>query len=84
MVVVMVGMMVGMVEMMMILMIVTNVLVQFSLVTQLCLTLCFPMDCNMPGFPFHHQLLELTQIHVHQVSDARQPSHPLSSPSVPP
>ena len=39
------------------------------------------MDCSMPGFPVHHQLLELTQIHVHRVSDAIQPSHPLSSPS---
>ena len=38
------------------------------------------MDCSMPGFPVHHQLLELAQIHVHQVSDAIQPSHPLSSP----
>ena len=41
------------------------------------------MDCSMPGFPVHHQLLELTQTHVHQVSDAIQPSHPLSSPSPP-
>ena len=40
-------------------------------------------DCSVPGFPVHHQLLELTQIHVHQVSDAIQPSHPLSSPSPP-
>ena len=39
------------------------------------------MDCNTPGFPVHHQLLELTQTHVHWVSDAIQPSHPLSSPS---
>ena len=39
------------------------------------------MDCSMPGFPVHHQLLELTRTHVHQVSDAIQPSHPLSSPS---
>ena len=39
------------------------------------------MDCSMPVFPVHHQLLELTQIHVHWVSDAIQPSHPLSSPS---
>ena len=39
------------------------------------------MDCNTPGFPVHHQLPELTQTHVHQVGDAVQPSHPLSSPS---
>ena len=39
------------------------------------------MDCSMPGFPVHHQLQELAQIHVHQVSDAIQPSHPLLSPS---
>ena len=42
-----------------------------------------PMDCSMPGFPVHHQLLELVQTHVHHVSDAIQPSHPLSSPSPP-
>ena len=41
------------------------------------------MDCSTPGFPVHHQLLELIQTHVHQVSDAIQPSHPLSSPSPP-
>ena len=45
--------------------------------------LCDPMDCRMPGFPVHHQLLELAQTHVHWVSDAIQPSHPLSSPSPP-
>ena len=45
--------------------------------------LCHPMDCSMPGFPVHHQLPELTQIHVHRVGDAIQPSHPLSSPSPP-
>ena len=55
--------------------------VQFSSVAQLCLTLCNPMDCSTPGLPVHHQLLELTQTHVHRVSDAIQPSHPLSSPS---
>ena len=54
---------------------------QFSSVTQSFLTLCDPMDCSMPGFPVHHQLLELTQIHVHQVSDAIQASHLLSFPS---
>ena len=44
--------------------------VQFSSVTQLCPTLCNPMDCSTPGFPVHHQLLELAQTHVHQVRDA--------------
>ena len=48
-----------------------------------CLTLCNPIDCSTPGFPVHHQLLELTQTHVHQDSDAIKPSHPLSSPSPP-
>ena len=56
---------------------------QFSSVAQSCLTLCNPMDCSLPGFPVHHQLPELTQTHVHWVSDAIQPSHPLSSPSPP-
>ena len=55
--------------------------VQFSF--QSCSTLCDPMNCNMPGFPVYHQLPELVQIHVHQVSDAIQPSHPLLSPSPP-
>ena len=55
--------------------------VQSSSVTQLCLTLCYPMDCSMPILPVHHQFLEFTQTHVHWVSDAMQPSHPLSSPS---
>ena len=54
-----------------------------SSVTQSCLTLCNPMDCSTPGFPLHHQLPELTQTHVHRVSDALQPSHPLSSSSPP-
>ena len=57
--------------------------VQFSSVTQLRLTLCDPMGCSIPGFPVHHQLLELTQTHVYPVSDAIQPSHLLSSPSPP-
>ena len=57
--------------------------VQFSSGTQSCLTLCKPMDRSMPGLPDHHQLLEFTQTHVHWVSDAIQPSHPLSSPSPP-
>ena len=56
---------------------------QVSSVTQLCLTLCDPMDCSMPGLSVHHQCPELTQTHVHWVSDAFQPSHPLSSPSPP-
>ena len=54
---------------------------QFSSIDQLCLTLCNPMYYSMPGLPVHHQLPELTQTHVHWVSDAIQPSHPLSSPS---
>ena len=58
-------------------------IVQFSSVTQLCLTLCDPMDCSMPGLPVHHQLPEFTQTHVHWVSDAIQPSHPPLSPSPP-
>ena len=53
----------------------------FSSVTQSCPTLCDPMDCSTPGFPVPHQLLELTQTHIHQVSDAIQPSHPLPFPS---
>ena len=52
-------------------------------VTQSCLTLCYPMDCSKPGFPVHHQPLELPQAHVCQASDVIQPSHPLSSPSLP-
>ena len=54
-----------------------NKTVHFSSVTQSCLTICNPMDCSMPGLPVHHQLLELTQIHVHRVGDAIQPSHPV-------
>ena len=56
---------------------------QLSSVTQSCPTLCDPMDCSTPGLPVHHQLLESTQTHVHEVGDAIQPSHPLSSPSPP-
>jgi len=56
--------------------------VQFSSITQSCPTLCDPMNCNTPGLPVHHQLPELTQTHVHWVSDSIQPSHPLSSPSI--
>ena len=55
--------------------------VQFSSVAQLCPTLCNPMNRSTPGLPVHHQLPEFTQTHVHWVSDAIQPSHPLSSPS---
>ena len=57
--------------------------VQFSSVSQSCQTLCDPTDCSMPGFPVHHQFPELTQTRVHRVSDAIQPSHPLSFPSPP-
>ena len=55
--------------------------VQFSSVAQLCPILCDPMNRSTPGLPAHHQLPEFTQTHVHRVSDAIQPSHPLSSPS---
>ena len=55
--------------------------VQFSSVTQTCPTLCDPMNHSTPGLPIHHQLPEFTETHVHRVSDAIQPSHPLSSPS---
>ena len=57
--------------------------VQSSSVTQSCPTLCDSMDCSMPGFPVHHQVPELTQTHVHQVSDAIQPFHLPSSPFPP-
>ena len=49
----------------------------------MCPTLCDPMNCSTPGLPVHHQLPEFTQTHVHRVSDAIQPSHPLSSPFPP-
>ena len=52
---------------------------QFSSVAQWCLTHCNPMNCSMPGLPVYHQLPEFAQTHVHWVSDAIQPSHPLSS-----
>ena len=55
--------------------------VQVNSVAQACLTLCDPVDSSTPGFPIHHQLLELTQTHVHQVGDAIQPSYPLLFPS---
>ena len=55
----------------------------FSSVAQSCPALCDYMNCSMPGFHVHHQLLELAQTYVHWVSDAIQPSHPLSSLSLP-
>ena len=62
----------------------TNIItVEFNSASQSCPTLCNPMDCSMSGFPVHHQLLELAQIHAHQVHAVIQPSHPLSSPSPP-
>ena len=56
---------------------------QFSSVTQSCPTLHDPMNHSMPGLPVHHQLPEFTQIYVHRVGEAIQPSHPLSSPFPP-
>ena len=63
--------------------ILTQISWKLCLVAQLCPTLCDPMDCSTPGFPIHHQLLEFTQTHVHCISYAIQPSHPLSSLSPP-
>ena len=60
-----------------------NSSVQFSSVAQMCLTLCDPINRSTPGLTVHHQFLEFTQTHIHWVSDAIQPSHPLSSPSPP-
>ena len=57
--------------------------VQFCSVTQSCPTLCDPMDFSRPGFPVHHQFLEIAQTHVHWDSDAIRPSHPVSPPSPP-
>ena len=54
-----------------------------SSVAQSCPILCDPMNRSTPGLPVHHQLPEFTQTHIHRVSDAIQPSHPLSSPSPP-
>ena len=59
------------------------ILKKFSSVTQSCLTLYNPMNHSTPGLPVYHQLPESTQTHVHRISDAIQPSHPLSSPSPP-
>ena len=56
---------------------------QFSSVPQSCPTLCDPINRSTPGLPVHHQLPEFTETHVHQVSDAIQPSRPLSFPSPP-
>ena len=60
-----------------------KIMIQFSSVTQSCLTLCNPMNRSTSGLPVHHQLPEFIQTHVYWVSDAIQPSHPLSSPSPP-
>ena len=57
--------------------------ISFSSVAQSCLTLCDPINRTTPGLPVRHHLPEFTQTHVHPVSDAIQPSHPLSSPSPP-
>ena len=56
---------------------------RFSSVAQSCPTLCDPVNRSTPGVPVHHQLPEFTQIHIHWVGDAIQPSHPLSSPPAP-
>ena len=56
--------------------------IQFSSVTRSCPTLCDPMNRSMPGLPVHHQLTEFTQTHIHQVSDAIQPSAP-ANPKLP-
>ena len=57
--------------------------VRFNSVAQSYPALCNPAGCSTPGLPVHHQLPELAQTHVHRVSDAIQPPHPLSSPSLP-
>ena len=62
---------------------VLSLIVQFSSVAQSCPTLFDPMNRSTSGLPVHHQLPEFTQTHAHRVSDAIQPSHPLSSPSPP-
>ena len=54
---------------------------QIRSLAQSCPTLCHPISCSTPGLPVHHHLPEFTQTYVHRVSDAIQPSHPLSSPS---
>ena len=60
-----------------------SLVLQFSSVVQLCLNLCDPMNHSTPVLPVHHRLPEFTQTHVHRVGDAIQPSHSLSSPSLP-
>ena len=60
-----------------------GIALQFSSVTQSCLTICDLMNRSTPGLPVHHHLLEFTQTHVHRVRDTMQPSHPRSSPSPP-
>ena len=60
-----------------------KVSVQFSSVAQSCPILCNAMNCSTPGLPVHHQLPELTQMHVHRVGDVIQPSQPQSSPFPP-
>ena len=60
-----------------------KMIIQFSSVAQSYLTICDPMNRSTPGLPVYHQLPEFTQTHIHPVSDAIQPSHPLSSPSPP-
>ena len=60
-----------------------NIMLSESSVVQSCWILCEPMDYSMPGSPVHHQLLDPTKTHVHCISDATQPSHPLSSPYPP-
>ena len=62
---------------------IVEVAIQIRSVVQSCPTLCDPMNRSTPGLPVHHQLPEFTQTQVHRVSDAIQPSHPLSSPSPP-
>ena len=64
----------------------TNMLAQrnsFNSVAQSCPSLCNPMNCSTPGLPVHHQVPEFNETHVHWVSDAIRPSHPLLSPSPP-
>ena len=65
-----------------------NAQVQYSSVAHSRPTLCDPMNCRTPGLPVHHQLPEFIQIHIHRVSDAIQPSHPLHPllllPRIPP
>ena len=58
-----------------------SILKSRDIICYLSIQSCSPMDCSTPGFPVHHQLPELSQPQVHQISDAIQPSHPLSSPS---